>query len=142
MDSIGDFRIFNVRGKLDEIPDVRLTGTDVMGKQLFCSEDMGNGEHLGVDRLRLKPHQKFPKHTHPGHHLLYVIKGIGTVTIGDDIYTTAPGDLYLVNGNIPHAVSAGAAGQLLLSFGAPHKHLDDANRIKILPEKKEKRNRI
>ncbi len=135
------FKIVNVNLSLDEIPDVTLAGTEITGKQLFCSEDIGNGTHLGVDRLRLLPGEKFPKHTHPGHHLLYIIKGMGTVTIEDKVYVTVPGDLYLVNGNVLHALSAGETGQLLLSFAVPHKHLSDASRILIVPEKKKKRNR-
>lgn len=135
------FKIVNVHLLLDEIPDVTLAGTEITGKQLFCSEDMGDGTHLGVDRLCLMPGEKFPKHTHPGHHLIYIIKGMGTVTIEDKVYSTVPGDLYLVNGNILHALSAGETGQLLLSFAAPHKHLSDTNRMVIVSEKKKKRNR-
>ncbi len=126
------FQIFNALEKLDTVPDVVLSGTEVTGKALFCSEEIAPGcGHMGVDRLDLKSNEKFPLHTHPGHHILYVLSGFGTVTIEDTVYTTIPGDVYLINGNVPHAVSAGERGQSLLSFGVPHKHLDSPDRMKM-----------
>lgn len=86
---------------------------------------------LGVDLLYVPPHASFPPHVHPGHHLLYVVKGAGTFTYDETVITTQPGDLYLALGGVPHAVGADADGHWLLSFGAPHKHVASLERMQL-----------
>lgn len=90
--------------------------------------------HLGVDMLYLPPDYAFPLHTHPGDHLLFIIRGDGTVEFDDRTYHTAPGDLFMIEGGVPHAVGAGRAGQWLLAFGAPHKAVDSPDRMTVLDD--------
>jgi quercetin dioxygenase-like cupin family protein len=108
------------------------------GRALLCSDPLPLPgtvlEHLGVDLLELPPGESFPLHTHPGHHLLYVVQGAGTVTYGGIIYPTKPGDLFLMTANIPHAVGAGGEGHYVREFGAPHVHLDDPARRTVMQE--------
>lgn len=92
---------------------------------------LANG-HLGADLLYVLPNQSFPLHTHPADHLLLVVAGSGTVTVGSQIYPTRPGDLYMVEGEQIHAVGAGPEGQYLLSFGAPHIAIDDPRRMEVV----------
>ena len=84
---------------------------------------------LGVDLLYVPPLASFPPHVHPGHHLLYVVRGTGTFTYDSETIPTQPGDLYLALGGVPHAVGAGPDGHWLLSFGAPHKHVASPDRM-------------
>lgn len=122
------FKVLNifeaVRQSEGNLP-VQIPGVAAQGLPLFS-----NG-HLGVDMIRLEANQAFPLHTHPGHHLLLVVAGSGTVTVGGEIYKTQPGDLYMVEGASEHAVGAGPEGHYLLSFGAPHLPLEHPDRMKV-----------
>lgn len=97
------------------------------GLELFCSPPYSIG-HLGVDILHLDKGQAFALHTHPGHHLLLAVKGRGSVTVAGVVYETRPGDLFMIDAMLPHAVGA-TEDHLLLAFGAPHVHLDDPARM-------------
>lgn len=96
-------------------------------------ELLTNG-HIGADCLHLGPNESFPLHTHPGHHLIFVMDGEGTFTFNGTVYPTRPGDLYLVEANVPHAVGAGPSGHTLVSFGAPHTRITDHHRMHVLEE--------
>lgn len=88
--------------------------------------------HLGVDILRLEAGTAFDRHVHPGHHMLLNLRGRGQVTLwtaGDpQVFSTAPGDLCLINGAVEHAVAA-IDDHFLLAFGAPHVHVEDPTRM-------------
>jgi quercetin dioxygenase-like cupin family protein len=98
-------------------------GADALGRGLHT-----NG-HLGADILWVPATKKFPVHTHPGHHLLYCIAGTGTITVGEETYAVGPGDLYMVDGLVPHAVGAGSSDHVLMAIGAPHKPVDSPERM-------------
>ena len=89
---------------------------------------------MGADLIQLEAGETFPLHTHPGHHMLLVIMGQGTVSADDVVYPTRAGDLYMVDGNQPHAVGA-VERHLLLSIGAPHKMPSALDRMDVLMEK-------
>lgn len=111
----------------------KVVDANAVGKNLFCSGDFPEEGHLGVDILHLDADESFPLHTHPGHHLLLVVFGPGTVTFGSVVYDTRVGDLYLVDAEVEHAVSATHVGpHRLLSFGAPHVHVDDPHRMSVI----------
>lgn len=86
---------------------------------------ISNG-NLGADIIRLAAGEAFAPHVHPGDHLLIVIGGDGTVTYGGKIYPTRAGQIYMVEGEIPHAVGA-ITDHVILAVGCPHKaiHADD-----------------
>lgn len=83
---------------------------------------------LGADLIQLKQKQAFAPHTHDGDHLLYVVSGFGTVTIGGVIYDTEPGDIYMVPGHIVHAVGA-RSEHIILAIGAPHSRIGALHRM-------------
>lgn len=145
---VAGFKITNVAemAREDEFEmrhlDVDIAQSVARGRALFCSapfaalpEPLTWEAHLGVDLLRLGPGESFPLHTHPGHHCLLVVRGQGTVTFDGTVYPTRPGDLYLVDGEVPHAVGAGAMdAHYILAFGAPHTHVDDPDRMTVVPD--------
>jgi len=147
-EKISGFKITNVldMAAVDEGQtvhlDVDIAKSVARGRELFCSasfdklqEPLTPTSHLGVDMLRLGPGESFPMHTHPGHHCLPVVRGRGTVTFDGVVHPTKIGDLYLVDGEVPHAVGAAAReAHYILSFGAPHKHVDDPDRMTVVPE--------
>ena len=102
---------------------VPVHGAPATGLALHC-----NG-HLGADILHVPAGQQFPVHAHPGDHLLLCLKGTGTISVGERTYQVKPGDLYMVDGGIPHAVGAGPEDHVLVSIGAPHKPVDSPERM-------------
>ncbi len=102
---------------------VPVHGADALGLALHT-----NG-HLGADMLWVPAQKRFPVHTHPGDHLLLCLSGSGTITIGEVTYMVGPGDLYMVDGMVPHAVGAGDSDHILVAIGAPHKPVDSPERM-------------
>ena len=93
--------------------------------------DISSEDCLGVDLIRLEAGERFPLHTHPGHHTLVVVSGAGSIAVEGKTYSTIPGDLYIVNGNEPHAVGA-VSRHVLLSIGVPHKMPDAVDRMTVM----------
>lgn len=100
-------------------------GTEARGVPVFT-----NGT-LGVDLLYVPPGKSFPYHVHPGHHLLLCVGGSGTITFADRVNEVRPGDLYMIEASVPHAVGAAedGPGHWLMSFGSPHKRVDAHDRM-------------
>lgn len=88
--------------------------------------------HLGADLLWVKAGDRFPVHTHPGDHLLLCLAGKGTISVGEQTYHVGPGDLYMVDGLIPHAVGAGDEDHILVAIGAPHKPVQSPERMQLV----------
>ena len=88
-------------------------------------------DNMGIDLLDMEPNTSFPLHIHPGAHILFILEGKGTVTIGDQVHITRPGDCYFIPGELEHGVGAIEHHQLL-SIGFPHKALDDPARMDIV----------
>ena len=83
---------------------------------------------LGADVIRLAAGDGFVPHTHPGDHLLLVLAGRGTITLGGKIHPTNAGELYLVEGRVPHALGA-ITDHVVLAVGAPHRPVEAADRM-------------
>lgn len=102
-------------------------GVDVHGAPARGLALHSNG-HLGADMLYVRAGDQFPVHTHPGDHLLYCLAGEGTITVDQVTYQIRPGDLYMVDGLVPHAVGA-VTDHVLVAIGAPHKPVDSPERM-------------
>jgi quercetin dioxygenase-like cupin family protein len=87
---------------------------------------LSNG-YLGADLLHIPAGEGFAPHIHPGDHLLFVVAGQGTITVEGEITPTHPGQAYMVEGAVPHAVGA-ISDHVILAIGAPHKPLDSPAR--------------
>jgi quercetin dioxygenase-like cupin family protein len=88
---------------------------------------VSNGS-LGADIIRLAAGDGFVPHTHPGDHLLIVVGGLGTITCGGKIHPTRAGEIYMVEGQVPHAVGA-ITDHVILAVGSPHRPLDVTDRM-------------
>jgi quercetin dioxygenase-like cupin family protein len=88
---------------------------------------VSNGQ-IGADIIRLKAGDGFVPHTHAGDHLLVVIGGRGTITYNGKIYPTEAGQMYLIEGEVPHAVGA-LTDHVILAVGSPHKPVDSLDRM-------------
>jgi quercetin dioxygenase-like cupin family protein len=87
---------------------------------------------VGADLLRLPAGSGFVPHTHPGHHVLIIVGGVGTITYDGRVYETHAGQTYLVEGEVPHAVGA-ITDHLIVAVGAPHKAVDADDRMEAVP---------
>lgn len=86
---------------------------------------------IGADIIRLPAGGGFPPHTHPGHHVLVVVGGQGTITYNGRVYPTQAGEIYLVEGSVPHAVGA-ISDHVILAVGAPHRPVASQDRMKTV----------
>jgi quercetin dioxygenase-like cupin family protein len=99
-----------------------MAGTTATGRGL-----VSNGR-LGVDVIHIPAGGGFEPHTHRGDHLLFVIAGRGTITYGGRIIPTHAGQVYLVAGEVAHAVGA-ITDHVLLAVGSPHSPVDSPDRM-------------
>jgi len=83
---------------------------------------------IGVDLIRLEANDGFVPHTHPGDHLLICVGGKGTITYDGYVYPTQAGEVYMIEGSVPHAVGA-ITDHAILAVGAPHKPIDSTERM-------------
>jgi mannose-6-phosphate isomerase-like protein (cupin superfamily) len=102
-----------------------------MADSRATGEGMASNGYLGGDVIRLAAGDAFAAHTHPGDHLLIVLAGEGTIVFGDTVYPTRAGELYMVDGGVPHAVGA-ITDHVILAVGAPHKPVDAPDRMTVL----------
>lgn len=86
---------------------------------------------IGADIIRLPAGAGFPPHTHPGHHVLAVLGGKGTITYSGRVYPTTAGEIYLVEGSVSHAVGA-ISDHVILAVGAPHMPVASTRRMEIV----------
>lgn len=89
---------------------------------------VSNG-HLGIDRIALPAGTGFEAHTHPGDHLLIPIAGLGTITYNGHIYPTRAGEVYMIEGLVPHAVGA-ITDHAILAVGCPHMPVGSPERMR------------
>lgn len=120
-------KIVNLWDEKDKLPGL---GVDVHGAPAKGRPLHTNG-HLGADMLWVKGGDQFPVHTHPGDHLLYCLLGEGTITVDRKTYRIFPGDIYMVEGMVPHAVGA-VTDHVLVAIGAPHKAVDSPERMSMV----------
>lgn len=86
---------------------------------------------IGADIIRLPAGAGFPPHTHPGHHVLVVLGGQGTITYNGRVHATEAGDIYLVEGAVSHAVGA-ISDHVILAVGAPHMPVESERRMEVV----------
>jgi quercetin dioxygenase-like cupin family protein len=92
-----------------------------------------DGHEIGVDLIHMDRGSAFPLHVHPGDHILYIVSGGGCVHIDGDDRQVMPGDSVFIAAEHPHGVKAGTATHLrFLAFGHPHKHLEAADRMRLV----------
>jgi quercetin dioxygenase-like cupin family protein len=104
---------------------VKMHGANATGESLVT-----NGA-IGADIIRLPAGYGFSPHTHPGHHVLAVLGGRGTITYGGRVYETLAGQIYLVEGLVPHAVGA-ISDHVILAIGSPHRTVDSPERMTLV----------
>jgi quercetin dioxygenase-like cupin family protein len=100
-----------------------------MAHSTATGEGVVTNGFLGADIIHIRAGEGFVPHTHPGDHLLIVIGGKGTITYDGKIYPTEAGQIYMIDGDVPHAVGA-ITDHVILAVGSPHKPVDSDDRMK------------
>jgi quercetin dioxygenase-like cupin family protein len=119
----------------DSVEHEQLLSVDLHPRPFAMAHSTATGQgtvtngFLGADVIHIRAGEGFVPHTHPGDHLLIVIGGKGTITYDGKIYPTEAGQIYMIDGDVPHAVGA-ISDHVILAVGAPHKPVDSADRMK------------
>lgn len=103
----------------------RMHGTRATGAALVT-----NGQ-LGADLIRVPAGGGFSPHTHPGDHILIIVGGEGTITYAGYVYPTTAGQIYMIDGRVPHAVGA-ITDHVIIAVGSPHRAIDALDRMKLV----------
>jgi quercetin dioxygenase-like cupin family protein len=85
--------------KVKDLP-VMQTGWGVKGKRVVDLPD------VGIINLILEPGEKVPSHKTPVDVLFQIIKGKGTITIGEEDQIVETGDIIISPAQIPHGLAA------------------------------------
>ena len=90
---------------------------------------------FGADLIRFGPGECVEEHIHPGAHILFVMRGTGTLTYEDERHALCPGLVYMIPGNVKHAIYAdklGTGDLLLIAVGNDHKPAWSGERLTLV----------
>jgi quercetin dioxygenase-like cupin family protein len=96
---------------------------------------MESGTQIGVDRIVMVAGAEFELHTHPGAHILYVLRSRGFIHVDGIDYEMSAGDSVYVPANYPHGVRTDRTAEEsleLLAFGVPHLPLTSTSRMTLV----------
>lgn len=78
-----------------------------------------NGERVSLGIVELDPGAVVPEHHHEPEQLGMVIRGKLTFRIGEETRELGPGETWAIPSNVPHEVTAGPAGAVVIDVFAP-----------------------
>jgi quercetin dioxygenase-like cupin family protein len=90
---------------------------------------------FGADLTRFAPGKQVGPHTHPGDHILICVRGDGVLWYDGEEHRIDPGFIYLVPGNVPHAVYArpdATEPLVLFAIGNDHQIVDSPARLEVV----------
>lgn len=99
-----------------------------------ANEIIDSGIEIGADRIIMQPGSQFELHTHPGAHILYVLKSRGFIHVDGVDYEMTAGDTVYVPAQFAHGVKTNPKVDEpfeILSFGVPHMPIDSAERMAL-----------
>ncbi len=102
------------------------THGQITGEALVSNSD------LGADLMFVPGGRGFEPHTHRGHHMIFVISGECTVTLGSDIHRLVAGEVCLIPGNIAHAVTGVTDTMILATGSSPHMPIAAEDRMDVV----------
>jgi quercetin dioxygenase-like cupin family protein len=96
------------------VPVVDVWGEAVQARRI-------EGEQVMFALIELAPDAVVPGHQHANEQLGMVITGELIFTVGDETRTLGPGGTWRVPSNVPHQVSVGPAGAVVIDVFAPNR---------------------
>lgn len=127
---------------IGKTPDSKLLAPDgsilmgIMGVA-GVAEVIDSGVEIGIDRLCMEQGSEFDLHTHPGAHILYVLKSRGFIHVDGIDYEIGEGDTIYVPAEYAHGVKTNPKVRVpfeLLSFGVPHMPISSVDRMAFVGE--------
>ncbi len=85
-----------------------------------------HGERVTMSLLELEPFTVVPEHDHENEQLGILLEGSVTFRIGEETREVGPGGMWRILANVPHAVTTGPAGAVLVEVFSPVRHDWDA----------------
>jgi quercetin dioxygenase-like cupin family protein len=79
------------------------------------------GEKATLAVVELPPGSVVPEHRHPNEQLGVLLRGSVTFTIGDECEVLRPGATWAIPANVPHQVTAGPDGAVVVEAFAPRR---------------------
>ena len=80
---------------------------------------MTDGEKMMLCEIYMAEGAIVPMHTHPHEQTGYLVSGRVTFKIGEDKQDLAPGDCWMIAGDVPHEAIAREASVLIDVFSPP-----------------------
>ncbi|HEY1358725.1 MAG TPA: cupin domain-containing protein [Thermoleophilaceae bacterium] len=77
------------------------------------------GERLTFSVIELAPSITVPAHQHENEQIGMVVQGAMSFTIGEETQEVGPGSAWAIPGNVPHTVTTGPEGVVVLEAFAP-----------------------
>ena len=90
------------------------------------------GEQSTLAIIELDPNISVPEHSHANEQLGVLISGSMTFTVGGEVKEVGPGETWRILGHVPHSVTAGPNGAVVVESFAPRREDWDA-RERISP---------
>ena len=78
-----------------------------------------NGERITLGVVELDPGSIVPEHSHENEQLGMVLSGSVTFRIDDETRELGPGGTWCIPSNVPHEVTVGAEGAVVVDVFAP-----------------------
>jgi quercetin dioxygenase-like cupin family protein len=92
-----------------------------------------HGERITLGVVELDPNAAVPEHSHENEQLGLVLQGSMTFRVGDESCELGPGGAWNIPANVPHEVTAGPEGAVVLDVFAPTR--DDWSRFEPQPQR-------
>lgn len=81
-----------------------------------------HGEQVTLSLIELEPGIDVPEHSHVNEQAGVLIEGSLTFRVGDETGELAPGGTWLIRAHVPHSVTAGPDGAVLVEVFSPPRH--------------------
>ncbi len=81
-----------------------------------------HGDRVTLALLELEPGAEVPEHRHENEQVGILIEGSLTFRVGDETRDLGPGGTWRILAHVPHAVTAGPDGSVLVEVFSPPRH--------------------
>ncbi len=78
-----------------------------------------HGERVTFSLVELEPGTVVPEHSHENEQVGILLEGSMTFRIEDEVRECGPGDTWRILGHVPHAVTAGDDGAVIVEVFSP-----------------------
>ena len=89
------------------------------------------GKEASLVAIEIEPNAVVPEHRHPNEQTGFLVRGSMRFTIGEETQELRPGAMWVIPGDVPHAVVGGPEGAFLVELFAPPR--DDWGGLERLP---------